>query len=345
VGPAVDLTVVVLSWNTRDLTLAALRAVPTACAPFHVRTICVDNASGDGTVGAVRHALPDVVVVEAGENVGYARGNDLALPLVEGRAIVFLNSDAEPGAGALAHVLRYLDAHAKVGVACPRLVFPDGAPQRAAWGFPTAMALLHQFTPVGWSGVGRRDARRSRPERGADERTGAVEAVSGACLVIRRELCARLRGFDPGYPFYFEDVDLCARAWAVGAEVHVVADGPAVVHHGGASSALAEGATRLPLLTGALRFQRGRLSPGRYAAFTLAFKTGVVARSLVELLRAPLYATVRRLRGRRERAERTWRTARERAHFLERDVLRFLRAEPPIGAFSARRREGRRPEP
>ncbi len=325
--PAADLTVVVLSWNTRDLTLEALRAVPAACAPFRTRTICVDNASEDGTADAVRRTLPDVVVVEAGRNLGYARGNNLGIPGAEGRAIVFLNSDAAPRDGSLAHVLLYLDAHPEAGVACPRLVFPDGTPQRAAWGFPTAKALLHQFTPLGWLGVGRADARRTRPHREADERTGPVESVSGACLVIRRDLCDRLGGFDPGYPFYFEDVDLCARARASGAEVHVVTDGPAVVHHGGASSAIAEGATRLPLLAGALRFQRRRLSPGRYAAFTLAFKTGVVARSLVELVRAPLYATVRTLRGRRERAERTWRTARERTHFLERDVLPFLRAE------------------
>ena len=326
-GPAADLTVVVLSWNTRELTLAALRAVPAACAPFRVRTVCVDNASADGTVEAVRRALPEVVVLEAGGNLGYARGNNLALPTAQGRAIVFLNSDTAPRAGALAHVLRYLDAHAEVGIVCPRLVFPDDTPQRAAWGLPTAAALLHQFTPLGWLGVGRADVRRARPDRGAVERTGEVEAVSGACLAIRSDLCDRLGGFDPGYPFYFEDVDLCARAKASGARVHVVTDGPPVVHHGGASSAIAEGATRLPLLTGALRFQRRRLSPARYAAFALAFKTGVVARSLVELLRAPLYATVRRARGRRERSERTWRTARERAHFLERDVLPFLRAE------------------
>ena len=327
-GPAADLTVVVLSWNTRDLTLAALRAVPEGCAPFRARIVCVDNASEDGTAGAVRRAFPDVVVVEASRNLGYARGNNLGLPGAQGRAVVFLNSDAAPREGALAHALRYLDAHPEAGVVCPRLVYPDGTPQRAAWGFPTASALLHQFTPLGWLGVGREAARRTRPDRGADERTGRVDAVSGACLAIRRDLCERLGGFDPGYPFYFEDVDLCARAQASGAEVHVVTDGPAVVHHGGASSALAEGATRLPLLVGALRFQRGRLSPAAYAAFSLAFKSGVVVRSIVELLRAPAYATVRSLRGRHERAARTWRTARERRHLLERDVLALLRAEP-----------------
>ena len=326
-GPAADLTVVVLSWNTRDLTVAAVSAVSLACAPFRVLTICVDNASADGSADAVRHACPEVLVIETGANLGFSRGNDAALPHVEGRAICFLNSDTVAKPGSLAHVLEYLDGHEAVGIVCPRLVFPDGSPQRAAWAFPTAKSMLNQFTPLGWLGIGKADAKRTRPSRQPDERTGSVEAVSGACLVIRRELCERLGGFDPGYPFYFEDVDLCARARDAGAEVHVVLEGPEVIHHGGASSALGEGATRFPLLSGALRFQRRRLSPARYALFSLAFKAGVVARSLIELARAPAYAALRNLRGRAERAARTWRTARERVHFLERDALALLRAE------------------
>lgn len=338
-GPAADLTVVVLSWNTRDLTLAAVGAVEAACAPFPVRTICVDNASADGSADAVRRAHPSTLVISSPTNVGFAAGNDLALPRLEGRAVCFLNSDTVAAPGSLAHVVRYLDAHPEVGVACPRLVFPDGSPQRAAWGVPTAKALLHRYTPLGWTGYGRADAARTRPSRVADERTGPVDAVSGACLVIRRDLCERLGGFDSGYRFYFEDVDLCVRARATGAQVHVVVDGPAVVHHGGASSALAEGATRLPLLAGALRFQRGRLAPAAYGAFSLVFRAGVIARALVEVARAPFDAALRRLRGRPERAARGWRTARERVRFLERDTLAFLRAE------TGRSPTARRPEP
>lgn len=326
-GPASDLTVVVLSWNTRDLTVAAVSAVPLACAPFRVRAICVDNASADGSADAVRRACPEALVIETGENLGFARGNDAALPHLDGRVVCFLNSDTAAEKGSLAHVMRYLDAHPEVGIVSPRLVFPDGSAQRAAWAIPSAAAILHQFTPLGWLWIGKAAAKRARPNRHPDERTGPVEAVSGACLVIRRALCERLGGFDPGYPFYFEDVDLCARARSAGAEVHVVIDGPPVVHHGGASSAQSEGATRLPLLVGALRLQRRRLSPTGYALFALTFKVGVVVRSMVELARAPVYAVLRRLRGRPERAARTWRMARERVRFLERDVLALLRAE------------------
>lgn len=318
-----DLTVVVLSWNTRDLTTRALAAVGAACAPWRPRTICVDNASADGTVEAVRAALPAVEVIENPTNLGYARGNAAATPRLAGRHVVFLNSDTEARPGSLAHVVGWLDAHPRVGIASPRLVGEDGRPQRAAWGVPTPLALLHQYTPLGWLGIGKAA---TRAQRDVEERPGPVEAVSGACLVARREAFEALGGFDPGYAFYGEDVDLCWRAARAGWEVHLVTDGPPVVHRGGASVAYADGATRLPLLTGMLRLQRKRLSRARYVLFATAFKVGVPLRAASELVAAPFLALLRRLAGRPERAARTLRLARHRGRFLARDLFAFLRA-------------------
>jgi hypothetical protein len=315
-----DLTVVVLSWNTRDLTLKALAAVAAACAPARPRTVCVDNASADGTADAVRRALPDVEVIENPRNLGYAQGNNAALARVAGRHVAFLNSDTEAQPGSLGHVVAWLDAHPRAGVASPRLVGPDGTPQRAAWGIPSAWALLHQYTPLGWLGIGRAATRRQRE---VPERPGPVEAVSGACLVARREVVEALEGFDPGYPFYGEDVDFCWRAGKAGWQVHLVTDGPPVTHVGGASVALAEGATRLLLLLGLLRLQRKRLPAVAVPFFEAAFKLGVPARAVVEVALAPPLALLRRLRGRPERAARTWRTARERLRFLAVDLVRF----------------------
>ncbi len=324
--PSADLTVVVLSWNTRDLTLAALGAVEAAAAPMVARTVCVDNASGDGSAAAVRAAFPGATVIENAENLGFAGGNDVALPYVEGRVVVFLNSDTVAAPGSLAHVVRYLDSHPDVGIVSPHLVHADGRPQRTAWPFPTVPMLLHQYTPLGWVGVGAAAARRLRPPREAQQATGPVEAVAGACLAIRSDLCRRLGGFDPEYRFYVEDVDLCWRAAKAGFATHLVADGPPVLHLAGRSTAIAGTALRLPLLRGMLRFTRKRLSYAQRSFFEPAFKLGVVTRVALEALRAPLWAVLRRLRGRSERARRTVETARDRIAFLERDVGAFLRS-------------------
>jgi N-acetylglucosaminyl-diphospho-decaprenol L-rhamnosyltransferase len=320
-----DLTVVVLSWNTKALTLRALAAIEAACSPFRALAVCVDNASGDGSAAAVRAAFPRALVIESASNVGFARGNNAALGHLVGRYVLFLNSDTEAEPHSIAHVVAYLDAHPAVGVASPPLVGFDGRPQRAAWGFPTAWALLHQHTPLGWIGLGRRATARQR-DVGRAAATGPVDVVTGATTILRRDLCDRLAGFDPGYPFYFEDVDLCWRAKNAGAEVHLVADGPPVRHHGGASAILSKGATRLPLLVGALRFQRKRLSRLSYIAFAITFKLGVIVRALWEVVRTPIVAPLRALRGHRDRARRTWAMAGERLRFLRRDLLAFLRA-------------------
>jgi GT2 family glycosyltransferase len=324
--PDVDLTVVVLSWNTRAHTLRALAAVEAAVVPARARTICVDNASRDGTAAAVREALPHVLVVENPENLGFSRGNDAALPHARGRAVCFLNSDTVASPGSLANALARLDGDPTIGIVGPRLVHPDGTPQRSAWPFPTTAALLHQYTPLGWLGVGARDRARIRGARGAEPREGDVDYVSGACLVVRRSLCERLGGFDPGYPFYFEDVDLAWRAARLGARVVGPLEGPPVVHLGGASAALAGGSMRLPLLAGILRFQRRRLGRRAGRVFAAVFQVGAVARSLGEVARGPALEALRRLRGPRLRADRAAARWRAHARFLERDVVRLLRA-------------------
>jgi GT2 family glycosyltransferase len=326
-GAAFDAAVVVLSWNTRAMTLAALRAVPAAAAPFRAQAICVDNASRDGTARAVREALPDVVVVENAENVGYARGNAAALPHARAPVLCFLNSDTEASPGSIAFALAYLRERPRVAVVAPRIVEPDGTPQRAGWGLPTPASLLHQHTPLGWTGLARARTDAVRRRGRADE-TGPTEAVSGACLLVRTDVYRALGGFDPGYPFYFEDVDLCRAARRAGHEVHVVADGPPVVHHGGASAALAGGATRLSLFQGALRYVRKDLSPRAARRFEWAFKTGVLVRSAADVLRALPVAARRALSGRPDRARRALRAASERLRFLERDAGRFLRHRP-----------------
>jgi GT2 family glycosyltransferase len=326
VDPAPDLTVVVLSWNTRDLTVEAVRSVAAGAAPASAQAICVDNGSRDGSAAAVRAACPDALVVESPTNLGYARGNALALPHARGRHVCFLNSDALATPGALGHVVRYLDAHPEVGIAAPRITDPDGRPQRSSWGFPTWLSSLYEHTAFGWTGLGRAASRRARGERRPTETTGPVEAVTGACLVARRDLLERLGGFDPGYRFYVEDVDLCWRSRRAGAEVHVVADGPPVVHVGGASSGQTRGALRISMLEGILRFLR-RTSPGRSArAFEPVFKGGVLARAAWEVVRAPPIAAARWLTGRPDKAARVLATASNRMRFLERHALRLLRA-------------------
>ena len=332
---APDLSVVVLTWNTRARTLATLEAVAAGAAPASSEVLLVDNASDDGTAAAVRAAFPAVRVIESPRNVGFARGHALALPHVTGDVVVCLNSDAVPAPGALAALCAYLRRVPAAGVVVPPIVDAAGVPQKAGWRLPSVRALLDLFTPLGWAP---RRARRGAPAaapRPADAAREAdvVETASGACLAVRRDLLVRLGGFDVGFPFYFEDVDLCWRARRLGAEVHALTRGPVVVHAGGASTVAVKGPLRLPLLQGMLRHMRRRLPPARFAAFACAVKAGYVVRSVVAMLAASAAAVAHALRGAPERAARAGAAAREPLWFLDHDLRALLRAWGGPAAF------------
>jgi GT2 family glycosyltransferase len=319
----VDLSVVVLSWNTAELTLCALRGAQAAVGALRAEILCVDNASEDDTVARIRRDLPGVELIVNEANLGFAAGNNRALERLAGRVTCFLNSDCDPGPGSLAHVVRWLDRHPQVGIATPRLIGPDGRAQRATRPEPTPLALLNRHTCLRYTPVGRRAARAWRAGPGSPIPV-PVDSVTGACLLIRTDLLRTLGGFDEGYPFYWEDVDLCRRARDAGAEVWWVPDGPAVVHAGGASSKNRGGPPRRAFVEGLVRYQRGVLGGRAGRAFAGLLVPGVLARALVEPGRLALGAFARPGRARRRLAAAgAW------LRLLERDtgaLLRLLRS-------------------
>jgi GT2 family glycosyltransferase len=283
-GAGVDLSIVVLSWNTADLTLRALAAAAEGSRDLDAQLICVDNASADDTVARVRAELPGVRLIVNEANLGFAAGNNRALPHLEGRITCFLNSDCVPRPGSLTHAAAWLEDHPEVGVVAPRLENPDGRLQKAARQEARPLGLLHRYTALRYAPLGRRASRawRDVPEEPVPQ---AVDSVTGACLMIRTDLLRRLGGFDEGYPFYWEDVDLCRRAREAGAGVAWVPDGPAVVHEGGSSVAVAGGPPRLSFAQGLLRYQAKHLGPWSSAVYRGVFVVGLVVRTLVEPLR------------------------------------------------------------
>ena len=241
---AVDASIVIVSYNTRDLLVRCLDALPAAVAPFRHEAIVVDNGSRDGTVAALQ-ARDDVRVIERPENPGFARATNLGIAAAGGRAIVWLNPDCEPAPGSLATLLRHVDAHPGTGAAGPLLVYPDGRPQPSAQAFPHASLVLYRFLGLGrltrWPGL-RTLARHAGPttrsyvaatETSSEPRS--VDWISGACLVTTADHAREVGPLDEGYFMYCEDADWCQRVRARGLAVDFV-PGARVVHHVGASA-------------------------------------------------------------------------------------------------------------
>jgi GT2 family glycosyltransferase len=124
-----DLSIVIVSYNTRDMLRDCLRSLAAATVGMIVETFVVDNNSPDDSAGMVAAEFPAVHLIANKENAGFTRANNQALRRSVGRNVVILNPDTEPEPGALTLLSRYLDAHPDVGAVGPMLLNTDGSLQ------------------------------------------------------------------------------------------------------------------------------------------------------------------------------------------------------------------------
>jgi len=232
-APMVDLSVVIVSWNTRALTLGSIAAVGAASGALRVETIVVDNGSRDGSPGAIRERFPDVRVIETGRNLGFAGGNNAGLRAARGRFVCLLNSDTEARAGSLAALVAHLEAHPELGAVGPRLLNADGSEQAVGFRFPSlAQVALDLFPLGGRFAESRVNGRYPHEPR---DRAFAIDFPLGACIVARREAVEATGPLDEGFHMYSEEVDWCRRMRAAGWGIECLPTAE-VVHFGGQST-------------------------------------------------------------------------------------------------------------
>lgn len=231
----VHLSIVVLSWNTRDILRACLAALERDHSPRRREVIVVDNASADGSADMVAAEFPHVQLQRNAENRLYSEGNNQGARAATGRYLCLLNSDTEARPGALDALADFLETHADYGAAAPRLVNPDGSVQRACARLPGLVAPLLESTSLGklppfslirwWGRMGDFDHVHSRD----------VPQPPGACFMMRREEYLQLGGLDPVLSLFFNDVDLCRVLHERGRRVRYVTEAE-VMHHRGFST-------------------------------------------------------------------------------------------------------------
>ncbi len=248
----------------RDCLTSLAAHTPTEPISVHV----VDNASGDGTADMVEAEFADVKLTRASGNLGFAAATNLAIRAGRAPHVLVLNPDTRVTAGALDALLALMEREPGVGVCGPRLELPDGSFDHAARrGFPTPLSALGHFT-----GVGRR--RESGPlaaYRAPDVESGPVDAVNGACMLLRRSALEEVGLFDEGYWMYMEDLDLCYRfreaGWATWYEPAVT-----VVHVKAGTS----GPIRGPRLNYAFHYGMYRFYRRHYAGHRNPFVNAAV---------------------------------------------------------------------
>jgi GT2 family glycosyltransferase len=279
-----DLTVVLVSWNTRDLLHKCIRSVVREIGTlreqhYSAEIIVVDNASSDDTTHMVRSCFPSVRLVANAENLGFAAANNQAIAQSTSRYILLLNPDTILKEKSLTRMLSFMDETPDAGACGPLLLNADTTLQQSCYRFQSPARIawqlfyLDNLFPLA----------RYPMARWGRSQVQQVDVVKGACLLLRRAVIQTAGSLDEQYYMYSEEADLCYRIAKEGWHTYWVPSAQ-VVHFGGASTRQVKAEMFAELYRSKVTFQRkvagGRGSLAVKAVLAAAFIPRWVVASL-----------------------------------------------------------------
>lgn len=250
----IELSVIVVSWNTREILRDCLRSAVYDGNTCQLEAIVIDNASTDGSADMVTIEFPHVRLIRNIENVGFAAANNQVIRASNGKYILLLNSDTVILDDVLQRSVKYLDSHPGVGVMGCRVLNADHTLQPTCFQYPTILNLVLKATGlfrlswprffgrenyVGWN----RDTERD------------VDVVTGCYMMVRREALSQVGLMDESFFFFGEETDWCKRFKDAGWGVRFSPVGE-IIHYGGASAAKLSYKRDLLLTQGLIRYHR-----------------------------------------------------------------------------------------
>lgn len=229
------LSVVIVSYNTREMTLKAIETLDEQASDIGLQVIVWDNDSKDGSCDAIAEAFPQVELHRSPDNLGFAAGNNRAAEGATGEWLLLLNSDTEVLPGAIQNLLAFAKANPQAGIVGGKTLFADGSlnatscfNRMTVWSllcYSTGLSMVLPNSPFD-------------PERSVSvsmDEVQQVDIVTGCFFLLKTELWRELGGFDLRYFMYAEETDLCLRAAKKGYRPMVTPEAT-IIHHGGASA-------------------------------------------------------------------------------------------------------------
>lgn len=231
-----ELTVIIVNWNTRELTLKAIGTLLENAGDVSMHVVVWDNASTDGSADAIASRFPEVELVRHHENVGFAAAHNMLVPSIESEWLLLLNSDTETHPRAIENLLAFSKQHPEAGITGGQTTFPDGSLNpTSCWNKMTVWSLF-------CSAIGLTRAFRNSPFFNPEgmgnwqrDTVRHVDIVTGCLFMLRKQTWNELGGFLPKYFMYGEEFDMCLRAAKLGYTPMITPDAR-VMHLGGASA-------------------------------------------------------------------------------------------------------------
>lgn len=217
-----DISILIVSYNTCAMLRECLEAIPAATTDASYAIFVWDNASSDGSVEMIREAFPEVRIVESRSNLGFARANNRLMEMSDPSYYLLLNPDTIPMPDSITELKRFLESHTDAGVCGPMLLHPDGTLQTNGGDFP---AIWDDYRSL----IGGRNPRK-RGNRGDYNSICEVDQVSGACLMVKKEVVSKVGGMNEIFFLFSEEVEWCHRIKKAGYKIFYVPESK-VVHH------------------------------------------------------------------------------------------------------------------
>jgi len=245
-----ELSIIILNYKQKGLVKQCVRGILTSQPDLDYEIIVVDNNSNDGCLAAVEQLfsdfksvtgtttasfittkLPKLITIQSDNNGGFAVGNNLGLAKAQGQYLLVLNPDIAIIPGVLEKMVNFMKQNSRVGVVSPKLINPDGSVQLSCRRFPDWRLPFYKRSVLGKLSWGRAATAKYLMVDFNHTETTAVDWLFGACLMLRRELVEKIGMFDQRFFMYFEDLDLCRRAWHAGFYVYYFTAAEVVHYH------------------------------------------------------------------------------------------------------------------
>ena len=278
----IDLSVVIVNYNVREFLEQAIRSLYQAVGELHIEIFVVDNNSIDGSVEMVRERFPEVQLIANEDNVGFSTANNQAIRIARGRHLLILNPDTIVQEDTLTTLVHFMDAHPKAGAVGCKILNPDGtfAPESRR-SFPTPAVAFYRMTGLSKlfpksETFGRYNLSYLSPDTATE-----VDALSGSCMVVRKEAIESAGMFDEDFFMYGEDLDWCYRIQEAGWKIHYT---PAtqIIHYKGESTKKGELRYVLLFYGAMLRFAEKHFRKRHSFLFRRLLQLGIVARGSLQ---------------------------------------------------------------
>jgi len=216
-GLLMDLSVIIVNWNTRNLLLECLNSIYQTVKTVEMEVWVVDNGSTDGSIAAAGERFAETKFIQNRVNFGFARANNQALNMAAGRYLLLLNPDTKVSEGAIEKLIFFMDSHPEVGVAGAQLLNSDASKQNSIANFPSLATELLNKSLLRWLFPNRFPGKYRHYPVPIE-----VDSVIGACMMVRRDVINQVGLFDEEYFLFLEETDWCYRIKKAGWKIYHV---------------------------------------------------------------------------------------------------------------------------